>query len=103
MAIPAALGMCCAGYDLRPLLAGDEVGLQESVGGSHDRPHILAVVLPRPARERSVTRNKLGNAATVGVNDRAGKRIGALINRVGNAIAVTVQRRTGSRLDFVGA
>jgi hypothetical protein len=51
------------------LFAGDQFRLQEIRRSLDDSLHILAMALPLPARRRTIAWHKLGNAATVSVDD----------------------------------
>src|SRR5207247_5855913 len=72
------------------LSLGDASLSQETLNLAGNRAHILAVVLPHASGPRTLTRQKLGDAASVLIHDISQRRVRTLIHVVSNPISITV-------------
>ena len=74
-------------HECLPLFLGDESGFQKRRRNIFESVDVFAVIFPR-----AVARAKLVDAASVGIHNRAGRRVRAKIAIIGHAIVIAVNR-----------
>ena len=74
-------------HECLPLVLGDESGLQKSRRYIFESVDVFAMIFPR-----TIARAKLVDAASVGIHNRAGRRVRAKIAIIGHAIVIAVNR-----------